>query len=102
MYNSINDILKGKTFELKELSFSCDENILNLWMKLIADKEYAFDFYNVSDFSLNKLCASCKVCGLRITSNENFGWWDSVKYEVRDYQDDIISFYCEDFAFRQL
>ncbi len=101
MNEFVNRIFDKQIVQLTELSVAVVDGKLNVWLKLTKEKDvYMFDFYNVFSFSLDKLCFPCRVECFQITSNENFGWAKEQKYEVADYKNEIIKFYCEEYNFK--
>ena len=94
----LNDIL-GKQIEMSSLILSYDDNnrlVLSLNFDLNGEL-CNIEFYNVSSLKINEISSPVQVQGLNIIDNKEKGWDSSVRYSVIDYEDDIMSFYCEDF-----
>lgn len=93
----LNNIL-GKPIEMSSIILSYDNNKLVLSLNFDCDNGiYTIDFYNVSSLRINEISSPMQVQGLDIIDNKEKGWDSSVRYSVVDYEDDIMSFYCEDF-----
>lgn len=95
--DKLNNIL-GKLIDMSSLILSYDNNRLVLSLNFDCDNEiYTIDFYNVSSLKINEISSPVQIQGLDIIDNKDRGWDSSVRYSVIDYEDDIMSFYCEDF-----
>ena len=62
----------------------------------IASKQYELFFENVSDLSISKFTYPVTILGFEIVDNSSFGWENSVRYAVCDYEEGLINFYCQD------
>ncbi len=103
MHNNVNDILHGKALVLAELSVAISDDKLNLWLRLNdVDTSYIFNFYNVCCLSVKQLCMPCVVREFQVSSNMNFSVEDKMKYEIHDYFENMLSFYCEEFSFKMI
>lgn len=63
---------------------------------LVMDTLYSLKFTNVSSLNIRDFSLPFQIQGFEIVSNKSKGWDNSLTYSVRDYEDDKISFYCED------
>lgn len=66
------------------------------------NKKYCAYFYNVSRFNINDMSYPMQISGFDLVSNKKIGWDKSSNYKVLDFEDDKISFYCQDFDFYDL
>ena len=60
-----------------------------------ARRELVLEFENVTEVQFNP-ALKCVVLEIRDVSARQ---WDSVKYEVRDSENQTLSFFCRDFSF---
>lgn len=56
-----------------------------------------FEFYNTQKIYINKLGGKYnQIFGFEIVDKSKDGWCDDQRYQINDYEDNIISFSCED------
>ena len=82
------------------------EAILHILSECTEDYIYIYDlnndffritFFNVSRFRVGELMVPVEVHGLEIINHSQKGWEKDFKYEIRDFEDDLICFFCESF-----
>ena len=56
-----------------------------------------FEFYNAQNIYINKLGGKYnQILGFEIIDKSKDGWCDDQRYQINDYEDNTISFSCED------
>lgn len=94
---NIDIFVKNSSF-IEELSLSYNNNKLELLLIIKnSNKKYCAYFYNVSRINIKDMSYPMQIGGFDLISNKEDNWDASSKYEFFDFDDDKISFYCEDF-----
>ena len=95
------DVLKhiqGQQIEILEFILKRIDYQLELSLKISCNNEiYFLVFNNVSDINMEALSIPLQIAGFEIISNKNLGYDKSVSYRIHDFEEDRLSFYCEDF-----
>ena len=82
--------------KILEMILKNDENQLEFSFKLyFKEKVYIMTFYNVSRLRVEDFSAPLEVHGFEIANHSQNGWEKDSKYEIRDYEDNRINFFCE-------
>ena len=96
-----SDVLKeiqGQQIEILEFILKCIDYQLELSLKISCNNEiYLLVFYNVSDINMEALSMPLQIAGFEIISNIKLGYEKSNRYRIHDFEEDKLSFYCEDF-----
>lgn len=81
----------------------CDEIIISNTAQIDIEICYTINgqkgmiqFLNVSNICFDGLNRPMIIHGFEIVDNTNLGWEKCGRYHVRDYEDGLISFYCQD------
>ena len=98
MYIEQLEGIQGNTIELSEISLVKEGNQLKLmWKFCCNNKNITMTFYNVSRLRMNNISAPLQVQGFEIVEHSREGWDNDSKYEIRDFEDDSVNFFCEYF-----
>lgn len=90
------DIFQGKKVEILEMILSNVDNQLELsWKIYFENANYRITFYNVSRFRMENLSAPLEVHGFEVINHSQNGWETDSQYEIRDFEDDRVHFFCE-------
>lgn len=74
------------------------DNQFELSWKLYFNNEiFIITFYNILRFRMENISAPLEVHGFEIINHSQNGWDMDSKYEIRDFEDDCVSFFCEFF-----
>lgn len=96
-----SDVLKeiqGQQIEILEFILKRIDYQLELSLKISCNnKIYLLVFYNVSDINMEALSMPLQIGGFEIISNIKLGYEKSNRYRIHDFEEDKLSFYCEDF-----
>ena len=60
-------------------------------------KAYFIIFGNVSKINMSDVSYPFQICGFEIADNSSRGYQSDCRFFVNDYEDGILSFYCESF-----
>lgn len=95
--NILKDI-QGQPIEILEFILNRVNYCLELSLKICCNNEiYSIFFYNVSCISIKDLSFPMQIGGFEVISNKELGYDKAVSYKVHDFEEDSISFFCEDF-----
>ena len=90
------EFLQGKRIEISEMILSSKENRLELTWKInVCDKRSTLLFHNVSCFSINSVSVPFEIEGFEVIDHLQEGWQKDSRYEVHDYEDGKVRFFCE-------
>lgn len=88
--------LQGEEVYISQIVISFDNFDKNLLMRLTHnDLEYSITFINPSRISLNNISFPLNINGFEILSKKSMGWDNPSLYYVHDFEDNQLSFYCE-------
>ena len=90
------EIFQGKMIEISEMILSNIDNQLDMTWKIYFENDtYKITFYNVSRLKTEDLSAPLQIHGFEIIDNAENGWETDSRYEIRDFENDSINFFCE-------
>ena len=72
-----------------------DNQLVLSWKIHFENTFFRMTFYNVSRFRVGELSIPLEVNGFEIIDYSQNGWEKDSKYEIRDFEDDRINFFCE-------
>lgn len=88
--------LQGQSVEVLELILRQNDDQTLLSMKISSQgKQKLLYFHNILNLKINNWCYPFAIYGFEIRCNKDKGWDGSSRYSVRDFEDDHISFSCE-------
>lgn len=94
------NIIRGKEIEITELSLSVNDGSIKLLMKFYCDNILCvLQGYNISNFQIRNVSFPIEVGGFEFVDNQQFGWDKNCRYLFRDFEDDKLSFICENYDF---
>lgn len=92
------DIFPKNRIEILEMILTNVNNQLELsWIFLYETVVRSITFYNVSRFSIRDLSIPLEVHGIEIIDHSQNGWEKDSTYEICDFEDDRVHFFCEYF-----
>lgn len=98
MENALERISFDSTTKVLEMLLSNSNDQLDLTLKVLVEGQVrTIEFYNVSRLRMEDVSTPFEVYGFEIVCHSRYGWEKESKYEMRDYEDNRISFFCEDF-----
>ena len=90
------DALDGKMLLIDNLHVTTVNQRLMLALDAyIEGKVHHIVFHNVSSLRIENVSYPIQISGFAITDNSAKGWQSDVRYEIYDYEDGIIRFFCE-------
>lgn len=97
------EILSGNRIEILEMKLSHEDNQLVLsWKICVENTILRMTFYNVSRFRIGEVSMPLEIYGFEIIDHSQKGWEKDSAYEIRDFEDDYINFFCEYFETDEL
>ena len=92
------DFFQGKKIEILEMILKNVDNQLDvLWKIQIENEFFQITFSNVSRFRMGVVSLPLEIHGFEILKHSQNGWEKDSTYEIRDFEDDRIGFFCECF-----
>ena len=92
------EVFQGRKIELLEMILSNVDNQLTMsWKIVYKDAIYRITFYNISRMSIDNFSIPLEVQGFEIIDHSQEGWETNSKYEIHDYEDGRVNFFCEHF-----
>lgn len=92
------EIFQGNKIEILEMVLKNANNQLELSWKIYFDNTvFQITFSNVSRFRIGEVSMPLEIYGLEIINHSQNGWEKDSTYEIRDYEDDRVNFFCEYF-----
>lgn len=92
------EIFQGKMIEISEMVLSNTDNQLDMsWEIYFENATYKITFYNVSRLRTENLSAPLQIQGFEIIDHSENGWETDSRYEIRDFENYSINFFCECF-----
>ena len=90
------EFFKGNKIEILEIVLKNASNQLNLLWKIYFENTiYYITFYNVSRLRIGEVSIPLEIHGFEIINHSKEGWEKDSVYEIRDFEDDRINFFCE-------
>ena len=92
------DSFRGNKIEILKMLLEIADNQLKLSCKInLENSVLGITFYNVSRLRFGELSMPLEVHGFEIINHSENGWENDSIYEIRDYEDDSVHFFCEYF-----
>ena len=76
---------------------NADNQLELLWKVCYKNELFIITFHNVSRFRIGALSVPLEVHGLEVINHSQNGWEKDSTYEIRDFEDDRVNFFCEYF-----
>lgn len=97
-WNAVKELVSIK-FDLAENEFFEQIAVLEIIFSVACsagnDVEMKVKFVNVTDVSFKNLGKCNQILGFEIVENNDRGWEECCRYQVNDYENSILRFYCE-------
>lgn len=92
------EIFQGNKIEILEMILKNSDDQLELsWKIFFENAIFRITFYNVSRFRIGELSMPLEVHGFEIINHSKNGWEKDSTYEICDFEDDRVNFFCECF-----
>ena len=92
------EIFQGNKIEILEMILKNVDNQLEVSWKIYFEHVVCrITFYNVSRFRMGDLSIPLDVLGFEIIHHSQNGWEKDSTYEIRDFEEDRVHFFCEYF-----
>lgn len=96
------EIFQGNKIEILEMILKNAENQLELsWKIYFENAIFRITFSNVSRFRIGEVSMPLEIHGFEIINHAQDGWEKDSTYEVRDFEDDRVNFFCEYFKMNE-
>ena len=87
--------LRGKEIEILEMNLTSGDGGLTLtWNMRVDGSLLTAVFRNVSELRFDGLSAPVIIHGFEIVDHTADGWQRNSAYEIRDFEDCLVGFYC--------
>lgn len=92
------EIFQGNRIEILEMLLkNVDDQIELSWKICFENAVFWMTFSNVSRFRIGEVSMPLEICGFQIINHSSNGWEKDSRYEIGDFEDDRVHFFCEDF-----
>lgn len=92
------EVFQGSRIEILEMVLKSVDNQLELsWKTYFENTVHRMTFFNVSRFRIGEVSIPLEIRGFEMISHFQNGWEKDSTYEVRDFEDDRVNFFCECF-----
>ena len=92
------EIFQGNKIEILEMVLKNVDNQLELSWKTNCENTFFWvTFSNVSRFRIGEVSMPLEIHGFEIISHSQNGWEKDSTYEICDFEDDHVHFFCEYF-----
>jgi len=90
------EIYQGNKIEILEMVLKNVDNQLELsWKIYFENAVHWMTFSNVSRFRIGEVSIPLEIRGFELISHSQNGWEKDSTYEIRDFEDDRVNFFCE-------
>lgn len=94
--------LRGKEIEILEMNLTSGDGGLTLMWKMRVDGSLLTAvFRNVSELRFDGLSVPVVIHGFGIVDHTADGWQRESAYEIRDFENGIVGFYCGEITIKQ-
>ena len=99
----IIDQITGKEIVVNRLQLSAESEGMNLLLEITCEeKEYRLFFEKVTSFVTSFQGYPFQIFGFEVLDHHSDGWQSEVQYEVRDYEEDSLAFYCKEITVQEI
>ena len=92
------EVFPNQSIKIAEMRLSFDNAQLKLELMVeVNNIQHYLCFNNVSRLCAQNISAPMEIPSLEIIDNRASGWGRESTYLVRDFEDDMLSFYCESY-----
>lgn len=92
------EVFQGNKIEILEMVLKNVDNQLELsWKTYFENTVRWMTFFNVSRFRIGEVSIPLEIRGFEMISHSQNGWEKDSTFEVRDFEDDRVNFFCECF-----
>ena len=90
------NFIQGKKIEIKTILLQSMKSQFDVLIDAVVDNVcFTLNFRNVSNLSFHELFAPLEIYGFEYHDNKQKGWDKSIRYSIRDFEDDKLRFDCE-------
>jgi len=90
--------IQGNKIEILEIVLKNEDNHLELSWKVYFDNVvFVIIFHNVSKFKIGEISIPFEIYGFEIIDHSQDGWEKDFTYEICDFEDGRVKFFCESF-----
>lgn len=92
------EIFQGNKIEILEMVLKHVDDQLDLsWKIHFENTIFQITFSNVSRFRIGEVSVPLEIHGFEIIDHSQNGWEKDSTYEIRDFEDNLVNFFCEYF-----
>ena len=90
------EFFRGNKIEILEMILKNADNQLELsWKIIIENTIHRIMFYNVSRFRIEEMSMPLEIHGFEIIDHTQNGWQRDSAFEIRDFEENRVHFFCE-------
>ena len=89
--------LQGQQLYIDEMTLKHVDEGLALFLAVrCMSVKYIVHCYNISSFRVNGFSFPAIIYGFEVIDNLQRGWQSDIRYRIQDFEEDMISLYCEE------
>ena len=89
----------GTLLHITEILISEDDKKVNMVITLcVNDKDRILRFENVSSIKMSSFSYPMVIGSMEIVDHKDDGWSIEKRFEVKDYEEGSLSFFCENYT----
>lgn len=100
--SKICDLFPENTLQIKNMHLMVDNDMRLVMICKTDTQSWKLEFDNVSALTIRTLNFPAIISGFEIIDNLCRGWADDVRYTVRDYEEGLLSFHCQEVRFSKI
>ena len=94
--------INGKKIYVDSIKITYDKSQLKLFLSASTiEVSFAATFFGVSRVTFENFSFPMEICGFEIISHQGEGWAQDSRFEIRDYEDGKVSFYCQSYDIQE-
>ena len=79
-----------------------DNQLEILWKIIFQNDTWLLRFHKASLFSIRELSLPLEIAGFEIMCHAAQGWEKDMTYEIYDFEDDHVKFFCESYEIEKI
>ena len=96
------EVFQGEKIEILEMILKNVDHQLELsWKICFKNTILKITYYHVSRFRVGEFSVPLEVHGFEIVNHSKNGWGKDSTYEILDFEDDRVNFFCECFKIEE-
>ena len=92
------EFIQGQKITINEITIENSDDILVVSITLLCHQSrYTIMFHNVNHFNIHDLSMPLDIDGFEVVDHLKDGYNKDCRYEICDYENNVVHFYCESY-----